>query len=74
MWTLTAGSFSFPNVPPRAELEYDLELVDFEGVDEVLSSNQAPPHGLEPQGELPPLVCACMRVQKWVAFLGARDR
>lgn len=30
-----AGSFSFPNVPPNAELDYDLELIDFEGVDEV---------------------------------------
>ena len=30
------GSFSFPNVPPRAELEYDLELLDFDPADEVL--------------------------------------
>ena len=33
-----AGSFSFPNVPPNAELEYDLELVDFEAVNEVCTS------------------------------------
>lgn len=32
---ITAGSFSFPHVPPQAELEYELELVDFEPVDEV---------------------------------------
>lgn len=32
-----AGSFSFPNVPPHAELEYEVELVDFDPADEVSS-------------------------------------
>ena len=31
-----AGSFSFPAVPPCAELEYELELLDFDPADEVL--------------------------------------
>lgn len=30
-----AGSFSFPTVPPNAELEYEVELLDWEPVDEV---------------------------------------
>ncbi|CAL8461943.1 g1474 [Coccomyxa elongata] len=29
------GSFSFPNVPPHAELEYEVELVDFDPADEM---------------------------------------
>ncbi|EIE25611.1 hypothetical protein COCSUDRAFT_83618 [Coccomyxa subellipsoidea C-169] len=29
------GSFSFPNVPPNAELEYQVELVDFDAADEM---------------------------------------
>ena len=36
-----AGSFSFPNVPPAAELEYDLELVDYEIFDEVITHRKA---------------------------------
>lgn len=32
---LCAGSFSFPAVPPLAELEYELELLDFDPADEV---------------------------------------
>ncbi len=32
---ICAGSFSFPAVPPRAELEYELELLDFDPADEV---------------------------------------
>ena len=42
-----AGSFSFPNVPPNAELEYDLDLVDFEAVNEVCTSPHAH-HGTAP--------------------------
>lgn len=30
-----AGSFSFPFVPPNANLEYETELLGFEDVDEV---------------------------------------
>lgn len=30
-----AGSFSFPAVPPRCDLTYEIELVEFEAVDEV---------------------------------------
>ena len=41
---MAAGSFSFPNVPPSAELDYDLELVDFEGVDEVCMKMFLPHH------------------------------
>lgn len=29
------GSFSFPTVPPGADLEYELELIEFSEVDEV---------------------------------------
>lgn len=29
------GSFSFPTVPPNAELEYDLELLEWEAADDV---------------------------------------
>ena len=32
---MPAGSFSFPNVPPNSELEYEVELVDFDPADEV---------------------------------------
>ena len=31
----SAGRFSFPAVPPDAELTYEVELIGFEPVDEV---------------------------------------
>ena len=40
---MPAGSFSFPNVPPSAELEYEVELVDFDAADEVSNSASALP-------------------------------
>ena len=33
--TACAGSFSFPAVPPDAKLTYEMELIDFEAVNEV---------------------------------------
>ena len=35
--TTAAGNFSFPSVPPDADLEYEAELISFEPVDEVCS-------------------------------------
>jgi hypothetical protein len=32
------GSFSFPTVPPGADLEYELELIEFSAVDEVCTA------------------------------------
>ena len=33
---MVIGSFSFPAVPPRADLEYEVELLDFDPANEVL--------------------------------------
>lgn len=45
-----AGSFSFPTVPPHAGLVYELELLDYEEVDEVRGGFCLIPH--------------CMRLQR----------
>ena len=38
-WGIGAGSFSFPSVPPNSPLTYEVELLDFDAVDEVWLSS-----------------------------------
>ena len=39
------GNFSFPQVPPKADLEYDVTLIDFSPAEEVSVDGTLPTRG-----------------------------